>query len=75
MIERIAIIDHDNHNLIIDDVDMDILEEKYHGKEEMYISSTYDLDNYSWDYIINISHFPAEEEPIDLEIESWINLQ
>lgn len=72
MNEIIAIIDHDNHKLYVEDIDMDVLERDYGGEEERYIKETYDIgDNYSWDFITDIVCVDGEE-PIDLEIESWI---
>ena len=38
---RIAIIDHDAHNLIVEDIDDEILESKYGGEEEAYIKDNY----------------------------------
>lgn len=72
MKEIIAIIDHDNHKLYIEDIDMDVLERDYGGEEERYIKETYDIgDNYSWDFVTDTVYMNGEE-PIDLEIESWI---
>lgn len=50
--ERIAIIDHLEHTLFIEDIDEDELQEKYGGEEEEYIKKNYELsDNWSWEYI------------------------
>lgn len=69
--ERIAIIDHEHHRLYIEDINEEILNEKYHGNEEEYIKDNYDLgtDNYTWDYIVGTEYFPDEDDqaPIDVE--------
>ena len=54
MIIRLAIIDHAQHRLIIDDVDESIIEK--HGGEQEYIDATYKFEEeYSWDYVIQTS--------------------
>ena len=89
--EIIANIDHFNHRLFIEKIDVDMLNKKYHGEEEEYINVEYQLNNdgaWSWDWVTDIEciegdiHAPidkeiakwidGEEEPIDLDIESWI---
>ena len=68
MTERIAIIDHDTHQLFIEDIDTEILKKEYGGEEEKYI-----LDNYSfngrwdWEFIIDIEYFPEDGDPISVE--------
>ena len=67
-VERLAIIDHDNHRLLIEDVDMDILNEKYNGEEEDYIKDNYELgENWEWEWVVVIEFFPVEGDPIDVE--------
>ena len=60
--ERIAIIDHANHRLFIEDIDEKLLEEKYNCEEEAYIKDMYgDFDEeWSWDYINSIEYFPLD---------------
>ena len=56
--ERIAIIDHDEHKLFIEDLDEDELAEKYNGEEEKYIKDCYTLsDNWTWEYITDAQYF------------------
>lgn len=66
--ERIVIIDHDNHALFIEDISDENLE-KYHGEEEAYIKDNYTLgDNWSWEFITRIEYIPNDyEDPIELE--------
>ena len=60
--EKLAIIDHNNHELIIEDVTDETLA-KYGGEEEAYIKDTYpDLENYSWDYVTAVTYFPPDDE-------------
>ena len=46
---RIAIIDHNEHDLIIEDINEEVLEKEYGGDEQKYIDDNYDIENYSWD--------------------------
>lgn len=48
---RIAIIDHNEHDLIIEDINEEVLEKEYGGDEQKYIDDNYDIENYSWDWI------------------------
>lgn len=53
--ERIVIIDHEDHCLYIEDIsDADL--EAYGGSEEEYIKDNYNLENYSWDFITYIGY-------------------
>lgn len=58
---RIAIIDHDEHRLYVEDIPDDILENQYGGDEQKYIDDNYDIENYSWDYITEGLFLPAGE--------------
>lgn len=58
---RIAIIDHDEHRLYVEDIPEDILEKCYGGDEQKYIDDNYDIENYSWDYITEGLFLPAGE--------------
>lgn len=70
---RIAIIDHDAHNLIVEDIDDEILESKYGGEEEAYIKDNYNLgDNWSWDYIVSTTYYPNDEDGIDVDFEDLL---
>ena len=66
--ERIVIIDHDEHKLFIEDISDENLE-KYNGEEEAYIKDNYALgDNWSWDFITRIEYIPSDcDDPIELE--------
>ena len=65
---RIVIIDHDNHSLVIDDVDEEVLENDYNGDEQAYIDANYWIgENYSWDWIIEQTRYVnGEEVPFNL---------
>ena len=58
--ETIAIIDHDNHILYVEEIDMDIVDEIYNGEEEEYIKANYDLgENWTWDYVVSqVANYP-----------------
>ena len=70
---RIAIIDHNEHELLIEDINEQELEEKYGGDEQAYIDDNYDLENYSWDWITTVSYFPEGERfPIEVDLKSHL---
>ena len=64
---RIAIIDHEYHSLYVEDIDEEILNDKYEGSEQKYIEDNYDLGEYSWDYIVDSTYFPKQSDPIDIK--------
>ena len=67
---RIAIIDHTNHTLFIEDINEEILEGQYGGDEQMYIDDNYSLKDYSWDWIIDAQYIPEfEKDPIEINFE------
>lgn len=68
--KRIAILDHDEHRLYVEDINEEILEGQYGGEEELYIEAHYNLENYSWDYIVDAQYFPEmEKTPIEINFE------
>jgi hypothetical protein len=67
---RIAIIDHKNHSLMVEDINDEILEGQYGGDEQLYIDESYSLEEYSWDYITDAQYFPeSEKTPIEINFE------
>ena len=72
---RLAIIDHANHHLYIEDVNEEILEGQYGGDEQMYIDENYSLSEYSWDWITDALYFTEQEkEPIEIDFEGLSNI-
>jgi hypothetical protein len=70
---RIAIIDHNEHDLIIEDINEEELEEKYGGDEQKYIDANYDLENYSWDWITDSYYIPeGESDPIEVDVKDLV---
>ena len=60
--ERLAILDHANHKLYIEDVSEETLEQ-YGGEEEKYIEDNYEFDcDYSWDYIVEAEYLPNDND-------------
>lgn len=58
---RIAILDHDEHRLYVEDIDEEELQEKYGGEEQKYIDDNYDMEHYSWDFITETLYLPEGE--------------
>ena len=58
---RIAIIDHNEHDLIIEDINEEVLEKEYGGDEQKYIDDNYDIENYSWNWIIDPYYLPNDD--------------
>lgn len=66
--ERLVIIDHNEHTLFIEDVTKDMLE-PYNGDEQAYIEDNYDIENYSWDYVVSEIYIDSNGDPIDISDE------
>lgn len=71
---RIAIIDHASHELMIEDINEQVLEDQYGGDEQKYIDENYTFEgDYSWDWITDSQYFPeGESNPVDVEFTDWI---
>ena len=68
--ERIAILDHDGHRLYVEDIPDKVLDAPEWSGEEDYIGANYDLEHYSWEYIIDAKYFPEwENVPIEINFE------
>lgn len=67
--KRIAIIDHASHELMIEDINEQELEDQYGGDEQKYIDDNYTFEgDYSWDWITDTQYFPeGESDPVDVE--------
>lgn len=71
---RLAIIDHAEHTLFIEDVTDEQLE-KYNGSEEAYIKDTYTFEgDWSWDYVTDIEYIPEDDDKMSMELEptDWL---
>ena len=67
--ERLVIIDHNEHRLFIEDVTDEMLA-KYNGEEQAYIEDNYDLENYSWDWIVEADYIPSDDAtPIEINFD------
>ena len=67
---RIAIIDHSEHTLFVEDIDEDVLENEYNGDEQAYIDDNYTFEGeYSWDYIVDAEYLPIYEDKTPIEID------
>ena len=43
----------------------------YNGEEQAYIEDNYDLENYSWDFIVEADYIPSDEPmPIEIDFEN-----
>ena len=71
---RIAIIDHAAHELMVEDVNEQELEEKYGGDEQAYINDNYTFEgDYSWDWISDTQYFEeGETDPIEVEFRDLV---
>lgn len=70
---RLAIIDNVTHTLYVEDINEEILEGQYGGEEQLYIEDNYDLEEYSWDWIIETQYFPVfDKTPIEINFEDMI---
>ena len=71
---RIAIIDHCDHELFIEDINEQELEEKYGGEEEKYIEDNYSFaGEYSWEWITDTEYYPeGQSDPVEVEFTDWV---
>lgn len=69
---RVAIIDHESHRLIVEDIDDEVLNASYNGDEEAYIKDMYTFDGeWSWDYIVEAEYYPMDyDDPIEIDFDS-----
>ena len=65
---RIAIIDHADHRLYVEDINNDVLNaEPYEGDLQAYIDDNYTFEgDYSWDYIVGATYEGENDGPYDL---------
>lgn len=71
---RIAIIDHNEHRLYVEDITDEMLE-MYNGDEQAYINDNYNMENYSWDYIEDANYISGKSDfydPIEIDFEGMI---
>ena len=68
---RIAILDHADHSLLVEDVNETVLENNYGGDEQAYIDDNYTFEgDYSWDWITDAEYFKeGESDPIEIDFE------
>lgn len=64
--ERLVIIDHVNHNVFIEDVTDEMLK-PYNGEEEDYIKDNYDLESFSWDYVVSMQYVASTGDVFDAD--------
>ena len=71
--ERIVILDHDNHILIVEDIPDEILDAPEWDDEEAYIRDNYDVENFSWDFVVGSYYFPEDDKiPIKINFEDLL---
>ena len=71
---RIAIIDHEYHNLFIEDINEEVLERDYNGDEQAYIDDNYAFDGeYSWDYIVGADYIPEGGEQMEIDFSEVVS--
>ena len=71
---RIAILDHVNHDLLVEDIDEQELEAQYGGDEQKYIDENYTFSgDYSWDWITTTQYFPqGESDPVYVDFKDFV---
>ena len=68
---RIAIIDHNTHTLMVEDINEGKLREKYGDDEQKYIDDNYTFEGkYSWDWITDTQYFSENNSmPVEINFE------
>lgn len=73
-IKRIAIINHAQHTLHIEDIPIKVLEEEYNGNVEDYIRDKYlFMHELSWDYVTDVEYTPNGGEAFSIEPSDFID--
>ena len=71
--ERIVIIDHDEHELYIEDIPDEVIDSPDWKGEEDYIRNNYDVVDFSWDFVVGSYYFPADDKiPIKINFEDLL---
>ena len=68
---RLAIIDHADHTLMVEDVNENELQDNYGGDEQAYIDANYTFEgDYSWDWITDAEYFKeGESDAIEIDFD------
>ena len=68
---RLAIINHADHTLMVEDVNESVLETEYGGDEQAYINDNYTFEgDYSWDWITDAEYYKeGESNPIEIDFD------
>ena len=71
---RLAIIDHETHELFVETVSDEAIEQ--YGGEEEYIRDNYTFnDEWSWDYIVDAQYYgKAQSDPIEIDFDEYEEL-
>lgn len=68
--ERIVIIDHNEHELYIEDIPDEVIDSPDWKGEEEYIRENYDVVDFSWDFVVGSYYFPEDDKiPIKINFE------
>lgn len=68
---RLAIINHADHTLMVEDVNENELQDNYGGDEQKYIDDNYTFEgDYSWDWITDAEYYKeGESNPIEIDFD------
>ena len=68
---RLAIINHADHTLMVEDVNENELQDNYGGDEQAYIDANYTIEGeYSWDWITDAEYYKeGESNPIEIDFD------
>ena len=68
---RLAIINHADHTLMVEDVNENELQDNYGGDEQAYIDANYTFEGeYSWDWITDAEYYKeGESNPIEIDFD------
>ena len=73
--ERIAVLDHDEHMLFVEDIPDEVINSPEWDGEESYILNNYDIENFSWEYIVETYYFPEDESmPVEIRFDEFGDL-
>ena len=64
--------DHDEHVLFVEDIPDEVINSPEWDGEESYILNNYDIDNFSWEYIVETHYFPEDgSDPVEIRFDEF----
>jgi hypothetical protein len=66
---KIAIIDHNEHSLYVEEINEEVLEKEYGGDIQKYVDDNYGIENYSCDWVKDSYYLPDNGDGDFMEVD------